>query len=501
MNKYRIQRFQQNITVPINEDTELSAALSEQINGLLRGIVINAPVISGSSYTFSLLGPRGEVLFSKATLSANGLTPILVDANNHPLRIPLSILAGVQIMKIKTAGTTDATGQLTLASDASQIADGDTVTINGPTDSRTYRFKNTTAAINDIKIIPHVAATAVLTSDENNDLNAAQVVVGAKTYTFKTALTETKASGVITSTANGNPSEDETITIGAVTYRFRNTLAQVNDVLIGASGEATLNNLRAAINLTGTEGVEYFAGQVIHPTVTAPSVAVLNVADYDLTVQAKTIGTGGNSIVLTELATNITVSGAGTLAGGLAAVANEVLVGSDADDSLLNLKKAVNGEAGEGTKYSTGTVASTEVTCGAVTAHAVTFTAIATGPGGNSLAKSEDSAHLDYDGAGATFTGGQDNGFETLENLKLAIGAAGSGDGSDYHAGTTAHGDVTAARTDGVLTVTAKEPVESGADVATTESSGVLSWGAATLSSGGEAAARTFNIDLYIDRG
>lgn len=370
---FRIQKFSQDVVVQNDTDTAYGDNV-ENVNGLVKAISVLAPDLDGSSYTLSVLGRNGEVLFSKGSLTKGVRTVIVADANNHPLQIPLA-LNDCPVLKIKSAGTADATGALTIASDASQVADGDTVVINGPTDSRTYRFKNTTAAINDIKIIANVAATAVLTWD-----NAVNVTDGKK------------------------------VTAGAVEYTFKTAL---------------------------TDGI----------------------------------------------------------------VANEVLIGSDGDDSLLNLKKAINAEAGGGTKYGSATVVNPDVSCGAVTAHAVTLSAKVAGTVGNSLAKAEDDDHLDFDGAGATFTGGTDNGFETLENLKLAIGATGAGNGTDYHAGTTAHADVTASRTNGVLTVTAVEAVEEGVDVVTTENSGVLSWGAGTLQSGGETEDRTFNVDLLIDRG
>lgn len=367
MQKYNVQRYNQSLAIAAGNDTKVGAAV-QNINGMIRTISVLAPNLSGANFKLYVLGYNGEALYTSGDLTKAIRTVI------PSLAIPVTA-HNKALLKVKSLTTTDATGELTIVGDDSVIADGDTVLINGPTDSRTYRFKLTTAAINDIKIIPHVAATAVLTWDNAvNVTDGSVIAVGAVSYTMKAALTD----GII---------------------------------------------------------------------------------------------------------------------------ANEVLIGTDGDDSLLNLKKAINGEAGGGTKYGSATVVNPDVSCGAVTAHAVTLTAKVAGAAGNALAKSENDAHLDYDGAGATFTGGIDKGFETLENLKLAIGASGSGDGSDYHAGTTAHADVTAARTNGVLTVTAVEAVESGADVATTEVSGVLSWGAATLVSGGEASERSFDVDLYIERG
>ncbi len=95
-------------------------------------------------------------------------------------------------------------------------------------------------------------------------------------------------------------------------------------------------------------------------------------------------------------------------------VPDEILIGSDADDTLLNLKKAINAEAGIGVKYSTGTVVHPDVTCGAVTAHAVTVTAKVAGLDGNAIAKATDETTLDWDGTGGFLTGGDINDIDSI---------------------------------------------------------------------------------------
>ncbi len=127
--------------------------------------------------------------------------------------------------------------------------------------------------------------------------------------------TSTAATGTVTSTTNANPADAGTIVIGSVTYRFKNTLAQANDVKIGADGQATLNNLKAALNGSTGSGSTYGTGTVANPNVTAPNAAAVS-TDATLGVQARIGGTVGNGIAFTESATNITVSGSGTLSGG-----------------------------------------------------------------------------------------------------------------------------------------------------------------------------------------
>lgn len=375
MNKFRIQRYITTITIPANNDTEDAPVLSgknTQLNGVLKGITVVAPALTGTSFIISILGQRGEVIFSKSSVVEAVTSYIGIDSNNHPLSIPLALNA-VSPVRIKSTGTSDAIGVLTFANNGA-IADGKLVTIG----DQVYRFKTAIAQANDVLIEPDVAATAVLTWD-----NAVNVTDGKK------------------------------VTVGNVEYTFKTVL---------------------------TDGI----------------------------------------------------------------VANEVLIGSDGDDSLLNLKKAINAEAGGGVKYGSATVVNPDVSCGAVTSHAVTLTAKVAGTSGNSLAKAEDDDHLDFDGVGATFTGGAWSGDSTLANLADAINLEDGGgeSGVKYHADTPANAYVTAS---GVvahaITVTAVEAVDDPTDVATLEDSTVLSWGASTLVGGGESSERVFTVDLLVDRG
>lgn len=69
--------------------------------------------------------------------------------------------------------------------------------------------------------------------------------------------------GILTNT--GNPADNDTVTIGWTTYRFKNILAQAYDVLIGGSASASFDNLKSAINDTGLEGTDYGTGTEVHP--------------------------------------------------------------------------------------------------------------------------------------------------------------------------------------------------------------------------------------------
>lgn len=125
-----------------------------------------------------------------------------------------------------------------------------------------------------------------------------------------------KATGTLT--ASGVFSNGETITIGDVVYTMlialTNTVA--NEILIGVSAAASLDNIKQAVNQGDTEGggegqaTNYSTGTVPNPKVTATT----NAATTQV-VEARHIGTAGNAIVTTETGAN-SAWGAGTLASG-----------------------------------------------------------------------------------------------------------------------------------------------------------------------------------------
>ncbi len=96
----------------------------------------------------------------------------------------------------------------------------------------------------------------------------------------------------------GVPSALETVTIGTRTYTWVAQVSQPNHVTIGASIALSTENLAKAINLTGTEGVEYGQGTLVHPEVTASDTAT------EVIVTAIVEGLKGNDIVSTETMVN-----------------------------------------------------------------------------------------------------------------------------------------------------------------------------------------------------
>lgn len=106
------------------------------------------------------------------------------------------------------------------------------------------------------------------------------------------------ASGTLTLT--GLPLADEVTVIGSKTYVWKASVSTTaNQVKIGASASASLDNLIAAINGEAGGGTTYGSLTVAHTQV----VAAAGAGDT-MTLTAVDIGAGGNSIATTETLTN-----------------------------------------------------------------------------------------------------------------------------------------------------------------------------------------------------
>lgn len=112
-------------------------------------------------------------------------------------------------------------------------------------------------------------------------------------------------------TLTGNLTNAQTITIGGKVYTTQTSLTDVDgNVLIGASAEATIDNLVAAINLAAGAGTLYAASMTKNPHVRA-----VKVSPTVLRVTAQVPGAIGNFITVSETQTNASW-GAATLASG-----------------------------------------------------------------------------------------------------------------------------------------------------------------------------------------
>lgn len=130
------------------------------------------------------------------------------------------------------------------------------------------------------------------------------------TITGGTFVLAVKATETLTLSAN--ITDGDTVTIGSRTYTWKDTLASANDVKRHATiASDSLDNLIAAINLTGTPGTDYHTDTTIHPTVYAAEGA-----GDTMDASANSVGTTGNSIATTKSSSNAEW-GAATMSGGV----------------------------------------------------------------------------------------------------------------------------------------------------------------------------------------
>jgi hypothetical protein len=180
------------------------------------------------------------------------------------------------------------------------------------------------------------------------------------------------------------------------------------------------------------------------------------------------------------------------------AVPYEVLIGANANASQDNLAAAVNGDAGEGTLYSTGTEASTEVTAVVTTDgtdEILTTTAIERGTAGNSIATTTDASVAVW--GDTTLLGGTletvtcDGEVYTFKHSDNMV------DDNDVEIGATKEDTIDnlvvvfnatqtrcqAVRASATMVADANEDISNadGTLIATTETAAQWAWGAATF--------------------
>lgn len=388
------------------------------------------------------------------------------------------------------------------------------------------------------------AKASVTLSLPDNPTHGDEMVVGEQEYTFRSAIEKAAEAtltltGVITPgshaesvlTANTILDGNE-VTIGARTYRFKDTIAQIDDIAIGAGDAAALDNLKHAINGTGTPGTHYFTG-----TTANTDVVATDNADTTQKVVARVPGTAANALATT--ATAIVLSWADTTLGGgtgasnpgvapetvtvnnrtysfvdvlsetngAAAIAGQVLFGADSAAALDNLKSAANGTAGAGTTYSTGTLQPTDVTATTNTNTTQLFVSSTVGPTGNAYASTATTANGTF--AGATFVDGWLDNDQTIvidttasatqTRVRAAINGTGTA-GTDYSSALVANTDV-------YCNAFSSDDAVIEAEAAGTDGNGIVStetftssnnvFSAATLTGGTEPG----NFDAYIPAG
>jgi len=182
-------------------------------------------------------------------------------------------------------------------------------------------------------------------------LNGQVEVLGGSAFdVLSQAILTAAQAGVVTAYAPGtaatgdirtdtNPSDGATITIGGKVYRFKNTLAAINDVKIGATATDTTLSLKRAINLDGTAGVDYYTGTtanaIYSATVATTVITLTDLIACDRQV-AQTITESASNFAIRQAIGGVDGTLLFTFAAGITSAAN-VLTFSTEDHSTETL--------------------------------------------------------------------------------------------------------------------------------------------------------------------
>lgn len=147
------------------------------------------------------------------------------------------------------------------------------------------------------------------------------------------------AYAVGTYTSSGVFTDTQTLVIGGKTYTTQTSLTNVDgNVAIGGSAAITLQNLFDAINLTGTPGTQYALAMTASPHVKASAVTATT-----LVVTATVPGAVSNFVPTTETQTNgswgaaTLASGSGSMATAMAQMIAGFQLNADVGQTIRNI--------------------------------------------------------------------------------------------------------------------------------------------------------------------
>ncbi len=368
--------------------------------------------IAGANLTF---GPYAQPERFQVNCTAGTVTPSMA------VHDPSLSATDIELAAILAASITN--GDTTHAPDGNSVFDA--LALKAPLASPSFTGAvviGGTIQIPEKTPVNAVAASKLLTIG-TNPIEGATVSIGGVTYKFRAdALGAGVAASKVLTSDNIEVTDGDTVTIGTTVYRFKDTMTQAYDVKRhGTVADTTMENLIKAINATGTAGVEYFAGTLIHPDVSAGALAL---AAHAFTATAKAVGFAGNSIAIAEASTHLSwAGGAVALSGGIdPQAANDVLIGGNIEGSIDNLVLAITDGGVEGTNYGTGTVTNPLATAVKASAATMTATNKVKGEIGNATAIAETLADGSWAAAATFLTGGVD-GTVGLANELCADGS------------------------------------------------------------------------------
>lgn len=174
---------------------------------------------------------------------------------------------------------------------------------------------------------------AVLFGSSGDSITATSAA-GAFTGTFSNEEGNTAAG---TLTFGANAAATKKVTIGTRVYTFVAALTAANQVLIGASASASLDNLIAAINAAAGAGTTYGTGTVANALGTAAAGA-----GDTLVFTTTALHSSGNAIATT---TDVASAawGAATLAGGVTPSTLEGYAATDPTGAALPALASIQG--------------------------------------------------------------------------------------------------------------------------------------------------------------
>jgi hypothetical protein len=164
-------------------------------------------------------------------------------------------------------------------------------------------------------LLGEVDATDIANGSITNAKLANPLTLAGITLFADTAPINAVAASKVLTSDNTEVADGDTVTIGSIVYRFKDTPAQAYDVKRhGTTADTTMGNLIKAINASGIgDGTDYFAGTLIHPTVSAGTLT-----DHAFTATNKIKGVIGNSTAIAENSTHLSwAAGATALSGGI----------------------------------------------------------------------------------------------------------------------------------------------------------------------------------------
>jgi flagellin len=209
----------------------------------------------------------------------------------------------------------------------------------------------------------------------NNGVGALQVADGALSQV--TSLLN-RAVTLATEASNGGLS---TAQASALNNEFNSILSEINQIGTNTTynGTGVFTGSSLSIYMSDGSAAAQSGGPTIQINMPSLSATDLNFGTF---ATGTFVLTGNPSDGDTVTIGSTTY----TFVTGSVSAANEVAVGSTVQDTLNNLEAAVNGGAGEGTLYGTGTVANAEATITSVNAGSAVVEASTAGTAGNSIA-------------------------------------------------------------------------------------------------------------------